>query len=192
VAEVEPTARGHAMMSVRDQIKVVGQWPHQDAIKRDAAADRGDDGIETDQRKLVRRQQAIQRNEAQAAFVGVTALYRPARFCSTAAFDLSHQRHGEDAVLIAFDLIELDGEDLRRSPIDHRKRKLAKLVRSPHPGNCVERGFRRGRSHPLRARLQAWLRGYRVEAARPALPLRALAPLAQDQKSESTSGDPGG
>jgi ATP-dependent DNA ligase len=25
--------------------------------------------------------------------------------------------HGGDAVLIAFDLIELDGEDLRRSPI---------------------------------------------------------------------------
>jgi ATP-dependent DNA ligase len=29
------------------------------------------------------------------------------------------------AVLCAFDLIELDGEDLRRSPIEHRKRALA-------------------------------------------------------------------
>ena len=28
-----------------------------------------------------------------------------------------------------FDLIELDGEDLRRSSIEYRKRKLAKLVR---------------------------------------------------------------
>ncbi|MFZ0152077.1 MAG: DNA ligase [Xanthobacteraceae bacterium] len=52
-----------------------------------------------------------------------------------AVFDLiRHQRHGGDAVLIAFDLLELDGEDMRRSPIEDRKRKLAKLVRGPHPG----------------------------------------------------------
>jgi bifunctional non-homologous end joining protein LigD len=43
-----------------------------------------------------------------------------------------HKRHGDDAVLIAFDLIELDGEDLRRTPIELRKRILAKLVRRPH------------------------------------------------------------
>jgi len=47
-----------------------------------------------------------------------------------AVFDLiRHQRHGDDAVLIAFDLIELDGEDLRRTPIELRKRSLAKLMR---------------------------------------------------------------
>jgi bifunctional non-homologous end joining protein LigD len=52
-----------------------------------------------------------------------------------AVFDLiRHKRHGGDAVLIAFDLIALDGEDLRRRPIEDRKRKLAKLVRGPHPG----------------------------------------------------------
>jgi bifunctional non-homologous end joining protein LigD len=53
-----------------------------------------------------------------------------------AVFELiRHQRHGADAVLIAFDLIELDGEDLRRSPIEHRKSKLAKLLRGPtRPG----------------------------------------------------------
>ena len=45
-------------------------------------------------------------------------------------FDLiRHKRHGGAAVLCAFDLIELDGEDLRRSSIEYRKRKLAKLVR---------------------------------------------------------------
>jgi ATP-dependent DNA ligase len=33
-----------------------------------------------------------------------------------AVFDLiRHKRHGDSAVLVAFDLIELDGEDLRRS-----------------------------------------------------------------------------
>jgi bifunctional non-homologous end joining protein LigD len=59
-----------------------------------------------------------------------------------AAFDLiRRKRHCGDAVLIAFDLIELDGEDLRRSPIEHRKRKLAKLARSPHPGIVVNEVF---------------------------------------------------
>jgi bifunctional non-homologous end joining protein LigD len=52
-----------------------------------------------------------------------------------AVFDLiRRQRHGAAAVLCAFDLIELEGEDLRRAPIEHRKRQLAKLVRTPHPG----------------------------------------------------------
>ncbi len=45
-----------------------------------------------------------------------------------AVFDLiRHKRHGDDAVLAAFDLIELNGEDPRHMPIEQRKRKLAKL-----------------------------------------------------------------
>jgi bifunctional non-homologous end joining protein LigD len=60
-----------------------------------------------------------------------------------AVFDLIRQkRHGGDAVLIAFDLIELEGEDLRRSPIEHRKSKLAKLVRGPHPGIALNEVFK--------------------------------------------------
>jgi ATP-dependent DNA ligase len=52
-----------------------------------------------------------------------------------AVFELiRRQRHGGAAVLCAFDLIELEGEDLRRSPIEHRKQKLSRLVRTPHPG----------------------------------------------------------
>jgi bifunctional non-homologous end joining protein LigD len=52
-----------------------------------------------------------------------------------AVFELIRRaRHGDKAVLCVFDLIELDGEDLRRSAIEYRKRKLAKLVRGPHPG----------------------------------------------------------
>jgi bifunctional non-homologous end joining protein LigD len=43
-------------------------------------------------------------------------------------------RNGGAALLCAFDLIELDGKDLRPAPIEQRKAKLAKLVRSPHPG----------------------------------------------------------
>ena len=59
-----------------------------------------------------------------------------------AVFDLIRwQRHSSEAVLIGFDLIELDGEDLRGSTIEHRKRKLAKLVRGPHPGIVLNEFF---------------------------------------------------
>jgi hypothetical protein len=52
-----------------------------------------------------------------------------------AVFELiRRQRHGGAAVLCAFDLIELEGEDLRRAAIEHRKQKLSRLVRTPHPG----------------------------------------------------------
>jgi len=55
-----------------------------------------------------------------------------------AVFDLiRRQRHGEDAVMVVFDLIELNGNDVRRSPIEYRKRMLAKLVRERHPGIVV-------------------------------------------------------
>jgi bifunctional non-homologous end joining protein LigD len=52
-----------------------------------------------------------------------------------AVFELVRRaRNGGAAVLCAFDLIELDGEDLRRAPIEHRKQMLSRLVRTPHPG----------------------------------------------------------
>jgi bifunctional non-homologous end joining protein LigD len=47
-----------------------------------------------------------------------------------AVFELiRHKRHGDSAVLCAFDLIELDGEDLRRSSIEYRKRKTGDAQR---------------------------------------------------------------
>ncbi|MGB7033973.1 MAG: DNA ligase [Xanthobacteraceae bacterium] len=52
-----------------------------------------------------------------------------------AVFELIRRtRNGDAAVLCAFDLIELDGDDLRRRPLEQRKAKLAKLLRGPHPG----------------------------------------------------------
>ena len=48
-------------------------------------------------------------------------------------FDLI-RRHGAlaSAVLCAFDLLELDGRDLRHEPIETRKALLAKLLKGPH------------------------------------------------------------
>jgi bifunctional non-homologous end joining protein LigD len=50
-----------------------------------------------------------------------------------AVFDLI-RRHGAlaSAVLCAFDLLELDGKDLRRQPIEIRKHLLAKLLKGSH------------------------------------------------------------
>ena len=47
---------------------------------------------------------------------------------------LRYRQHDRAAVLCAFDLIELDGEDLRRAPLEHRKRALAKLLRQKRDG----------------------------------------------------------
>jgi len=59
-----------------------------------------------------------------------------------AVFDLIRRRRHEcDAVLVAFDLIELDGKDLRRSPLEHRKNMLAKLIRAPRPGVVVNEHY---------------------------------------------------
>ena len=104
-----------------------------------------------------------------------------------AVFDLIRgYRH--DAVLCAFHLLELDGEDLRRTPIEERKRILAKLLSHPHEGiafNGHYTGdgaiiFKHARAHGLRGR--------RVEAPPVGLPLRSRRLLAQDQELSRARG----
>jgi bifunctional non-homologous end joining protein LigD len=51
-----------------------------------------------------------------------------------AMFDLLRRWGGNDVVLCAFDLLELDGHDLRRAPIEERKATLAKLLHRPPGG----------------------------------------------------------
>jgi bifunctional non-homologous end joining protein LigD len=59
-----------------------------------------------------------------------------------AVFNLirGHGRNGR-AILCAFDLLELNGEDIRRRPIEDRKRGLAALLRLPHEGIAVNEAF---------------------------------------------------
>jgi bifunctional non-homologous end joining protein LigD len=59
-----------------------------------------------------------------------------------AVFDLI-RGHGTKAaaVLCAFDLLELDGEDVRRKPIEERKERLAELLRLPHDGIAFNENF---------------------------------------------------
>ena len=47
---------------------------------------------------------------------------------------LRHRSNDQDVVLIAFDLLELDGNDLRREPFEVRKETLASLLRGSPPG----------------------------------------------------------
>jgi ATP-dependent DNA ligase len=64
-------------------------------------------------------------------------------------FDLlRYRQHDRAAVLCAIDLIELDGEDLRRAPVEHRKRALANLLRQKRDGIRPECALqRRWRNH---------------------------------------------
>jgi len=51
------------------------------------------------------------------------------------SFDLLRRRERDDQVfLYAFDLIELDGEDRRRDPLEQRKADLGRLLADARPG----------------------------------------------------------
>ena len=50
-------------------------------------------------------------------------------------------RNGPRATLCAFDLIEIDGEDLRWRPIEDRKSLLKKLLGNKHPGIAFNKHF---------------------------------------------------
>jgi ATP-dependent DNA ligase len=69
------------------------------------------------------------------------------------AFELlRHRGNDQDIVLIAFDLLELDGDDLRREPLEVRKETLASLLRGSPPG--VQPASRASRRRRVRARLE--------------------------------------
>ena len=50
-------------------------------------------------------------------------------------------RNGPRATLCAFDLVEIDGEDLRWRPIEDRKAALKKLISNQHPGIAFNKHF---------------------------------------------------
>jgi ATP-dependent DNA ligase len=47
---------------------------------------------------------------------------------------LRHRSHDPEVFLVAFDLLELESNDLRREPLEVRKQTLASLLRSSLPG----------------------------------------------------------
>jgi bifunctional non-homologous end joining protein LigD len=122
-------------------------WIHE--IKHDGCliARRGDGGV-----RLLTRKGNNFSNRFPQIVAAVSAL--PARSClidgeaivtdhkGLAVFDLIRgQRPSEAAVLCAFDLLELDGEDFRRMPIETRKSTLKSLLRSRHAGIAFNAHF---------------------------------------------------
>ena len=103
---------------------------------------------------------------------------------------LRHRRNEPQAFLYAFDLLELDGADLRREPIEVRKATLASILRKSRPRCASERahGAPRGRRR-VPARLQDGAGGDRLKAAGFALPVGAFPRLAEVQESVSTGGE---
>ena len=98
-------------------------------------------------------------------------------------FDALHRRGTvSEAMLYAFDLLELDGEDLRALPLVDRKKRLARLVARRRVGIVLSDHTAGRRRHHLPAGLPHGPRGHRVEAAERALPVGAVAGLAQGQE----------
>ena len=116
------------------------------------------DGFRIIARRDARGVRLITRNGNDLAsrfpFIVLAVAALPARSCiidgeaivcdenGLAVFDLI-RGHGTlaSAVHCAFDLLELDGEDLRREPIEARKQALAKLLRGAHSSIVLNEHF---------------------------------------------------
>jgi hypothetical protein len=97
---------------------------------------------------------------------------------------IRYRQHDGDVFLYAFDLIELNGDDLRRDPLQVRKATLASIL---YPGqdptrHPVQRAHRWRRPDRLRPCLQDGARRNRVEAQGLDVSLRPLARLAQNEE----------
>ena len=103
---------------------------------------------------------------------------------------LRHRRNEPKAFLYAFDLLELDGTDMRREPIEVRKATLASILRKARHGVRLNEHLEHADGHRrVPARLQDGPGGDRVEAAGIALPIGSLAGLAEVQEPGSACGE---
>ena len=93
-----------------------------------------------------------------------------------------HRRNEPQAFLYAFDLLELNGADLRKEPIEVRKATLASILRKARHGVRLN-------EHRLPARLQDGAGGNCLEAAGIAVSVGTLAGLAQVQEPASAGGE---
>src|SRR6516162_8482840 len=89
---------------------------------------------------------------------------------------------GKHVFLYAFDLLELDGQDLRREPLGDAQGDAREPAAWQPSGSASERAPRPRWRERIPARLQDGPRRHRVEAARLALPLRPVEGLAEIQE----------
>ena len=100
-----------------------------------------------------------------------------------AVFDLI-RGHGSkaSAVLCAFDLLELDGKDLRREPIEERKALLGKLLRGAHSSIVLNEHFDEDGAAVYRAACQLGCEG--IVSKQLGSLYRSIEVLGEGQKSE--------
>jgi hypothetical protein len=107
-----------------------------------------------------------------------------ARRLPASSFDLvRYHRANERIFLYAFDLIELNGDDLRPDPLENRKATLEMILAKAGSGIRFNEHMEGDGETVVSARLQARPRRHCLEAEGFALPLRSLARLAQKMKN---------
>jgi hypothetical protein len=101
-------------------------------------------------------------------------------------------KHNDEVQLYAFDILALDGDDLRALPLSLRKTNLALLL-ARRPDGIFVAPFEQGEIGPdlFRAAGSMGLEGLGIEAPRSAVSSRPVAELDQDQEPQP-SGDGAG
>jgi hypothetical protein len=102
-------------------------------------------------------------------------------------FNGLHWRQYDDEVqLYAFDILALDGDDLRKLPLQLRKTNLARLL-ARRPEGIFVSDFEQGEIGPdLFRRLQHGLGRLGFEAPRSSIPLRPVSGLDQSEEPKSS------
>jgi bifunctional non-homologous end joining protein LigD len=110
-----------------------------------------------------------------------------------ADFDALHSRKHEDEVqLYAFDVLAIDGDDLRGLPLSTRKTNLARLLARRADGIFVA-PTEQGEIGPdlFRAACRMGLCGFGLEASRPSLSGWPVEALGEDQEPVASGDEPG-
>jgi bifunctional non-homologous end joining protein LigD len=103
-----------------------------------------------------------------------------------AVFDLIRRRGAlASAVYCAFDLLELDGWDLRRQPIERRKGELAKLLKGSHLSIVLNEHYEGNGKIVFEHACKLGCGGHCLETARLAVSPWTVATLDQGQKPKS-------
>ena len=100
---------------------------------------------------------------------------------------LHSNKYNEEVQFCAFDVLALDGEDLRNLPLSMRKSNLERLLRG-RPDGIFVNPFEQGAIGPgsVSRGLRHGPRGAGVKARRPTLPRRPIASLDQGQEPSAS------
>ena len=105
---------------------------------------------------------------------------------NTSDFEALRSRQGQaEAILVAYDIMEVDGQDVRPEPLEERRKRLAKLLsrRTRHARrHPTQRGDHRRRGRHLSSCVLDGPRRHRLEAHRLAVRKRSDTGMAEDEE----------